>query len=111
MRCWFEITPNLTPRWSERWNAKAKEPGSLENLCYGRPDTASWQNIWEIIRVKISGEAVDVDAILNWGSQYGHGRIRHTKSYRLAQHSIAEISSQITELNRSSESAFGVERR
>jgi hypothetical protein len=110
VRSWFEITPNLTSRWHERWNAKAKEPGSLENLCYGQPDSASWYNVWNVIKLKSSGEIVEVEAILAWGSQYGHGRVRYRTSYRIGSHSISEISSQVTELSRSSESAFGTGR-
>lgn len=49
VRSWFDSTPNLTSRWNARWNATTKSPGSLEHFCYGQPDTASWQNIWEII--------------------------------------------------------------
>jgi hypothetical protein len=106
VRSWFVITPNLTSRWNERWNAKAKESGSLEGLCYGQPDTASWHNTWEIIRVRSSGEAVNVEAIQFWGSQHGHGRVRYRNSYKVGPDTITEVSSQVVELSRSSESVF-----
>lgn len=107
VRSWFESTPNLTSRWSARWNGKAKAPGALENLCYGQPHTGSWHNIWEIIKVKSTGEFVEVEAILNWGSQYGHGRVRYRNSYKIGSQTIVETASQVTELSRSKESIFG----
>jgi hypothetical protein len=107
VRTWFDSTPNLTSRWSARWNTKTRTPGTLENLCYGQPDTASWHNIWEIIKVKSTGDAVEVEAILSWGSQHGHGRVRYINSYRIGSQTIAETASQVTELSRSKEGIFG----
>lgn len=109
VRSWFETTPKLTSRWSERWNAKTKSSGTLESLCYGQPDTASWHNVWEIIKIKLAGEFAEVEAILSWGSQYGHGRVRYRNSYRIGEDMILETSSEITELSRSSQGIFGGE--
>lgn len=107
VRSWFDVTPNLTSRWSERWNARTKEPGSIENLCYRQPDTAGWQNIWEILRIKSTGDSAEVEAVLNWGSQFGHGRVRYRNSYKIGTNTIVETSSQVTELSSSTESIFG----
>jgi hypothetical protein len=107
VRSWFDVTPNLTSRWSERWNARTKEPGSIEDLCYRQPDTAGWQNIWEILRIKSTGDSAEVEAVLNWGSQFGHGRVRYRNSYKIGAHTIVETSSQVTELSSSTESIFG----
>jgi len=88
-------------------NAKAKAPGALENLCYGQPDTGSWHNIWELIKVKSTGDTVEVEAIQNWGSQYGHGRVHYRNSYKIGAQRIVETASQVTELSRSKEGIFG----
>ncbi len=101
----FDSIPKLSPRWNER-DASTDSPGALENLCYRQPDTASWQNVWEIIRVGTYGEIVKVDAILAWGSQYGHGRIRYEHTYKLAQGRVQVLSGKEIELSRSSKGAF-----
>lgn len=109
VRSWFKVIPNLTSRWTQRWNADSQQVGSLEDLCYDQPDSASWHNIWEIIRVSSSNGNVTVDAIQNWGSQYGHGRIHYINTYVIERHTISEVSSVITKLDESSESIFGDE--
>jgi len=106
VRSWFRRTPNLTSRWIEDRDGDARKPGALENLCYQQPDTASWQNVWEIIRVSVSADVVTVDAIFFGGSQYGRTRARYTTSYRIGQHEISELRSATRVLERSSKSIF-----
>lgn len=106
VRTWFDITPNLTSRWNERWNKETRKAGSLEALCYSQPDTASWHNIWEIIRISTEGEVVTVEAVQAWGSQFGHGRVRYKHSYQVLQGRVKEVSAEVTELQRSSKSIF-----
>lgn len=106
VRSWFDVTPNLTSRWNKRWNANTKTSGTLENLCYGQPDTASWQNKWKIIRVKMEGSIVEVEAVLFWGSQYGHGKVRYRNSYKIDSHTIIETSSETHVLSESTKSMF-----
>jgi hypothetical protein len=106
VRAWFAKTPNLTGRWDERWNRDARKAGSLENLCYGQPDTGSWHNIWEIIRVDVSSDLVTVDAIFFGGSQHGRTRARYVTSYRIGEREITELRSDQRVLERSSKSIF-----
>lgn len=106
VRTWFPKTANLTWRWNERWNGDARNPGALETLCYGQPDTASWQNIWEIIRVDVSSDVVTVDAIVSGGSQHGRTRARYVTSYRIGQHEITELTSNTKVLESSQKSIF-----
>lgn len=106
VRSWFKFIPKLTSRLIRGLNDDSQKAGSLEDLCYARPDTASSQNIWEIIRVSMAEETVTVDAILCWGSQYGHGRIHYRNIYTIKQHTVTEVSSRTTELERSEESIF-----
>lgn len=54
VRTWFKVTPNLTSRWNSKQDKDSQKAGSLEGLCYGQPDTASWHNIWEIIKISTS---------------------------------------------------------
>jgi hypothetical protein len=106
VRTWFTRTTNLTSRWSEQRDADAKQAGSLENLCYRQPDTASWQNIWEIIRVDVASDVVTVDAIFFGGSQHGRTRARYITSYRIGRHQVTELRSERRVIERSSKSIF-----
>jgi hypothetical protein len=105
VRSWFSKAPNLTTRWSAG-NEDAQKAGTLERLCYGQPDTASWQNIWEIIRVSEVPNGVVVDAIFFGGSQHGRTRTRYNNTYRIEGHSVTEIASKATTLERSFKSIF-----
>lgn len=111
VRAWFETTPNLTSRWSERWDKQTQQVDALETLCYRQPDTASWHNIWEVIQVSASSEIIGVEAVQAWGSQNGHGRVRYKNSYKISGHRVKEISAEVTELKRSSKSIFESETR
>lgn len=106
VRAWFDVVPNLTSRWNERRNKFAQKPDALETLCYRAPDTGSWHNIWEIIRVGVSGEVISVEAIQFWGSQHGHGKVRYRHRYKVVDHRVIEISAEVTELQRSTRSMF-----
>lgn len=106
VRKWFTKTANLTSRWHEKWDGDARKPGALEALCYGQPDTASWQNIWEIIRMDVSADVVTVDAIFFGGSQHGRTRTRYITSYRIGQHEVTELTSNTKVLESSQKSIF-----
>lgn len=106
VRTWFAKTPNLTTRWQAMQNEDAKKPGSLESLCYGQPDTASWQNIWEIIRVDVRSDIVTVDAVFFGGSRNGRTRTRYITSYRVEAQEIKQLESSERVLERSSKSIF-----
>lgn len=106
VRAWFVKTPNLTSRWVEARNSDAKKPGSLEDLCYRQPDTASWQNIWEIIRVDARSDVVTVDAIFFGGSQHGRTRTRYVTTFRVGHQRITELRSKAKVLESSSKSIF-----
>lgn len=105
VRGWFNRTSNLSSRWGKE-DEDAKRPGALEGLCYSQPYTASWQNIWETIRVDINADVVTVDAIFSGGSQNGRTRTRYVTSYRIGPHEISELASDIHVLERSQKSFF-----
>lgn len=109
VRSWFKVTPNLTSRFNNEQDKDSQKAGSLEGLCYGQPDSASWHNIWKTIKISTSKGTVTVEAIQIWGSQFGHGRVRYKNTYRIDSHTVTEVSSHISELERSSDSIFGNE--
>ena len=105
VRSWFTTTPKLSPRWRSR-DAPTQEPGTLEGLCYRQPDTASWQNIWELIRLRPEGNLVHVNAVLFWGSQYGRGRVLYEHTFRVDGHRIITVTAKVSELSRSDKGIF-----
>jgi len=72
--------------------ASAGEPGVLEALCYGQPDTASRQRTWSAIRVKVSGESVAVQALGNWMTPYGNGRFGYQTEYDVSDGKVSVVS-------------------
>ena len=102
IRKWFTVIPPLSSRWIAKWNEDPQRPGSLEDLCYAQPDTATWQNNWEIIRVSTSGDTVTVNAIMYWASPNGSGRVRYKTVYQHERNIIKIISNQKTSLGESS---------
>jgi hypothetical protein len=104
VRTWFTTTPNLTSRWHPL-DAVTASP-SLEQLCYQTPDTASWQNTWQVIRLRVEADLVHVNAVLYWGSRNGQGRVRYEHSYRVSGERVEEVAAKVSELSRSSKSMF-----
>ncbi len=93
VRKWFPgPIPALNTRGRPVELEQPRTAGTLENLCYGQPDTASWQNIWELIRVSTEGETVRVRAVGQWSSQNGSGKFAYATQFHVAANSITVIS-------------------
>jgi hypothetical protein len=75
-----------------RLYASAREPGILEALCYGQPDTASRQRTWSAIRVKVSGESVSIQALGAWMTPYGNGRFGYQTEYHINGGTVSVVS-------------------
>jgi hypothetical protein len=97
VRKWFPgPIPALNTRGSPKELESPQVPGTLEALCYGQPDTASWQNIWEVIRVSSAGDVVTVQAVGSWSSQNGSGKFSYTTSFRVSAGSVVLVSNRET---------------
>jgi len=92
VRKWFTETPKLSSRWVP-WEKDSRKEGALENLCYRQPDTASWQNIWTEIQVKMTGSRVVVSAIQHWASTNGSGTVRYKSEYDITNSQVKVVSS------------------
>ena len=66
----------------------------LRSICYNQPEGATYQEIWEIIRIEKKNDKVTVNAISNWtvGSDGPSGRKRYKTVYRIHSHEIAVLS-------------------
>lgn len=106
VRRWFSKVPSLSSRWNPNLDGDARKAGALEALCYRQPDTASWQNIWAVIRMDVKADVVTVDAIFFGGSQHGRTRARYQASYRIGQQEISVLRSKRTVLESSARSIF-----
>ena len=97
VRKWFPgPLPALNTRGSRRELESPGAPGALETLCYGQPDTASWQNIWEVIRVSTAGEVVTVQAVGSWLSQNGSGKFSYATDFRVSAGSVELLANRET---------------
>lgn len=107
VRKWFPVVPELTGRWSRKWNEDSSKEGSLERLCYTQTDSGSWQNIWQVIRVTARGNKISVTAIMQGGSQYGQSRIKYVNEYKITERHVKVTSSRKVILERSQRPLFG----
>jgi hypothetical protein len=71
---------------------KTQAPGVLESMCYNQPDTATFQDVWENIRVTQHGDRVLIDAIDGWIAREFSGRNRYQSAYKITADSIEIIS-------------------
>lgn len=67
--------------------------GDLASLCYAQPDTATYQNAWQIIRARIYGDTVTIDATSE-GGQVADGplsRNRFSTTYRIGPSDVTVV--------------------
>jgi hypothetical protein len=72
--------------------ADVQKPGSLEAICYQAPYTATFQQIWERIRVRQDGTQIFVDAMVSWLAREKTGDIHYRTTYKVEDHSITTLS-------------------
>ena len=65
VRHWFSGLPRISG-YGDRFYEDIRAPGQLETICYKTYDSASFQEIWEIIRIRTDGDTVRVNSILSW---------------------------------------------
>jgi hypothetical protein len=92
VRDWFE---GSIPRMSGA-DVKAYEnvqrPGTLEEICYNSPDSASIQETWARIRVTQDGSQIAVDAVGYYLDRDEDGRFHYKSTYKVEGHSITTLS-------------------
>ena len=95
VRKWFPHSiPELNTRGTPKELQNPSAEGTLVGLCYQQPDTASWKNIWEVIRISFSGELVTVQALGQWVSTNGEGKFGYVTEFRVGGNSIEVVSNQ-----------------
>ena len=94
VRRWF---PGPLPRFNtyalpeELANPRTK--GALERLCYRQPNTASWQRLWEVIRIGRDNDTVTVQAAGVWVAPDGNsGKFSYMTRFRIGSRSVDLIS-------------------
>ena len=93
VRKWFSgPIPALNTRGRAAELQHPRAHGTLENLCYRQPDTASWQNIWELVRISTEGDVVQVQAVGSWFSQNGSGKFAYTTTFQINANSVNLVS-------------------
>lgn len=74
------------------YNYRSPElPDKLKTICYRSPDGATFQQTWDIIRVRTQGKYVFVDAIGSWMAREEGGRFRYSSEYRIMDNSIKVV--------------------
>jgi hypothetical protein len=92
VRAWFKSSlPPMSVSTPDQY-LNIQRPGSLEEICYSSPNIASFQRIWERIRVKQDGAEVFVDAVGSWMSRDQSGHFHFRTTYKIEDHSITAIS-------------------
>jgi hypothetical protein len=68
-----------------------QRPGSLEEICYRVPYTATFQQTWNRIRVTQDGAEIFVDAVGSWLARDKSGLFHYRTTYKVEGHSITML--------------------
>ncbi len=88
VRSWFKRDiPKMSGAGEYRYQDVLK-PGSLEILCYRQPDSASFQRMWDMIRVDREGDKLVVYAHGIWVVRESSGGFAYETRYQITDNSI-----------------------
>jgi len=91
VRAWFKSLPKMSGLAADHY-LNIQRPDSLETICYAAPYTASFQQIWDRIRVTQDGGEVVVDAVGSWLARDESGHFHYRSKYKIEDHSITTLS-------------------
>ena len=66
--------------------------GDFKSICYDTPDSATFQRVWDTIRVRLSGNHVIIDAHGSWLARDKSGSFRYITEYRINKSTVTVIS-------------------
>ena len=78
-----------------------QRPGTLEEICYNSPDSASIQETWARIRVTQDGAQIVVDAVGNYLDRDEGGHFHYKTTCKVEDHSITTLSHEETPVHQS----------
>lgn len=88
VRSWFKGAMPKMGGYAADDYKDSKHSGGLEAICYSRPEGASFQRVWDLIRVRQAGNHVFVDAHGSWVAREESGSFRYQTEYELVQENI-----------------------
>jgi uncharacterized protein len=91
IRTWFRQSIPKLGGYGDDVYKNIQTPGGLEAGCYKKPDGATFQSIWDIIRVTQNGNHVIVDAHGTWLAREKTGSFRYLTEYRINKDSVTVI--------------------
>ncbi len=92
IRTWFKKSIPKMSGYRDDIYKNIQTPGNLEDICYKMPDTSTFQNTWDIIRVTQNENNVIVDAHGHWLEREETGSFRYITEYRISKDSVVVIS-------------------
>ena len=92
VKTWFKSGMPKMDGYAETHYRHLDSLDDLRNICYQRPDGASIQSMWDLIRVSISGTRVRVYAHGNWMVRDKGGEFRFDTEYEVGPSFIKVIS-------------------
>jgi uncharacterized protein len=92
IRTWFRQSIPKMGGYGDDVYKNIQTPGGLEAGCYEKPDGATFQSIWDKIRVTQNGNHVIVDAHGKWLAREKTGSFRYLTEYRINNDSVTVIS-------------------
>jgi hypothetical protein len=92
IRTWFKKSIPKMSGYPDDIYKNIQTPGNLEDICYKMPDSSTFQNTWDIIRVTQNGNNVIVDAHGHWLEREESGSFRYITEYRINKDSVVVVS-------------------
>lgn len=94
VHAWFkEGIPKMT-FYGDSLYREGMSQDTLSSICYKMPDTATYQQKWDIIRVETSGNRVIIYAHGFWFAQEDVGAFKYHSEYEVGQGTVTIISHQ-----------------
>ena len=80
-------------RYPEYHLKRVLQPEELRSICYNAPETATRQEIWEMIRIRINKNLIFVDATSDWiaGADNSSIKMRYQTQYRIETNQVTVV--------------------
>lgn len=92
IRTWFMKRIPKMGGYADSIYKNIQSPENLNNICYKMPDSATFQNVWDIIRVTTNKNNVTIDAHGSWLAREETGDFRYITEYKINKDSVVVIS-------------------
>jgi hypothetical protein len=91
VRTWFKAELPKMSGYEKSLYQDTQHQGGLESICYNTPFTATFQQVWDLIRVKQQNNHVLIDAHGVWTAREESGSFHYQTEYEIGEDTVTLI--------------------